>query len=346
RDKRQKKLNKINAYDAASPSFFSDIAGLEANLNSGLSLLQSGVAGFNGTFPLPSKKQLQWADSINKDYKQYQDYQSAVAKAKKGEKLSQEEAKAVEVYQKAHPNLKLDESTKTALKDHAQSKKVLAKAKEAHKKGEIDDKTYQSIKSGIINFGASYVKELIQSKVTDKAVESFTKQAISWLSNNINATQLNVAGALSSGGIATFGIDYNPMYASFIRGAIKYGIPVVGALVDFGMQKANGESTGDALIKTGAHVAIGYGAGIAGAKIGAAIGTFAGPAGTVIGGIAGATIAVVGSMVFNAIYDNKDKIVDGIADTAEKTTQAVEDTMDKVGDAISGFGKTLGSAFG
>ena len=50
RDKRQKKLNKINAYDAASPSFFSDIAGLEANLNSGLSLLQSGVAGFNGTF--------------------------------------------------------------------------------------------------------------------------------------------------------------------------------------------------------------------------------------------------------------------------------------------------------
>ncbi|MCB5001897.1 hypothetical protein LGW35_11050, partial [Streptococcus mutans] len=110
--------------DAASPSFFSDIAGLEANLNSGLSLLQSGVAGFNGTFPLPSKKQLQWADSINKDYKQYQDYQSAVAKAKKGEKLSEQEAKAIEAYQKAHPNLKLDEKVRLAKEQHHNQKSL------------------------------------------------------------------------------------------------------------------------------------------------------------------------------------------------------------------------------
>ena len=130
RDKRQKKLNKINAYDAASPSFFSDIAGLEANLNSGLSLLQSGVAGFNGTFPLPSKKQLQWADSINKDYKQYQDYQSAVAKAKKGEKLSQEEAKAIEAYQKAHPNLKLDEKVRLAKEQHHNQKSLYEQFKD------------------------------------------------------------------------------------------------------------------------------------------------------------------------------------------------------------------------
>ncbi len=345
RDKRQKKLNKINAYDAASPSFFSDIAGLEANLNSGLSLLQSGVAGFTvkSGFPLPSKKALEWTKTINSQWEKREAYQAALAKVNKGEALSDKDVKAIEAYQKAHPNIKLNESTKIALKDHAQSKKVLAKAKEAHKKGEIDDKTYQSIKSGIINFGAGYVKELIQSKVTDKAVESFTKQAISWLSNNINATQVNVAGALSSGGIATFGIDYNPMYASFIRGAIKYGIPVVGALVDFGMQKAIGESTGDALIKTGGHVA----AGLAGAKAGAVVGTFiGGPVGTAIGGAVGFGLTVAGSMVFDAIYDNKDKIADGIADTAKKATQAVEDTVDKVGDAISGFGKTLGSVFG
>ncbi|EMC26434.1 hypothetical protein SMU85_09243, partial [Streptococcus mutans ST6] len=53
------------------------------NLNSGLSLLQSGVAGFNGTFPLPSKKQLQWADSINKDYKQYQDINQPLLKPRR-----------------------------------------------------------------------------------------------------------------------------------------------------------------------------------------------------------------------------------------------------------------------
>lgn len=104
RKKRQDKLNKIIAYDGASSGFFSDIADLEANINSGLSLLQAGVSGFNGTFPLPSKKQLQWADSINKDYKQYQDYQSAVAKAKKGEKLSEQEAKAIAKFQEKHPN--------------------------------------------------------------------------------------------------------------------------------------------------------------------------------------------------------------------------------------------------
>ncbi|EHJ51771.1 hypothetical protein [Streptococcus macacae] len=39
RKKRQDKLNKIIAYDGASSGFFSDIAGLEANINSGLSLL-------------------------------------------------------------------------------------------------------------------------------------------------------------------------------------------------------------------------------------------------------------------------------------------------------------------
>ncbi|EMC50966.1 hypothetical protein SMU102_04345 [Streptococcus mutans S1B] len=152
RDKRQKKLNKINAYDAASPSFFSDIAGLEANLNSGLSLLQSGVAGFNGTFPLPSKKQLQWADSINKDYKQYQDYQSAVAKAKKGEKLSQEEAKAVEVYKKKHPGLDIDKSVTKAADKKMDEVKAKASAKELSKEtGMSYEDAYNFIVNGVLS---------------------------------------------------------------------------------------------------------------------------------------------------------------------------------------------------
>ena len=51
----------------------------------------------------------------------------------------------------------------------------------------------------------------------------------------------------------TIATDFNPIWAQLARGAVKngvkYGIPIVGALVDFGMQKASGESTGDALIK-------------------------------------------------------------------------------------------------
>ena len=58
------------------------------------------------------------------------------------------------------------------------------------------------------------------------------------------------------------------------------------------MQKASGESTGDALIKTGAHVAIGA-------------------IGMAIGGPLGFGAAVLGSMVFDKIYDNyKDDVID------------------------------------
>ncbi|MGT2930033.1 hypothetical protein ACVR1G_07380 [Streptococcus dentasini] len=68
RDKRQKKLDKINAYDAASSGFFSDIAGLEADVSSGLTLLNQGIAGFNGSFTMPSKGQLKWAKNINTNW--------------------------------------------------------------------------------------------------------------------------------------------------------------------------------------------------------------------------------------------------------------------------------------
>ena len=59
----------------------------------------------------------------------------------------------------------------------------------------------------------------------------------------------------------TIATDFNPIWVQLARGAVKYGvkygIPIVGALVDFAMQKDSGESTGDALIKTGAHTVIG-----------------------------------------------------------------------------------------
>lgn len=90
------------------------------------------------------------------------------------------------------------------------------------------------------------------------------------------------------------------------------------------MQKASGESTGDALIKTGAHVAIGA-------------------IGMAIGGPLGFGAAVLGSMVFDKIYDN---YKDDVIDVGKNAVNAVSDVVGKVGDAISGFGKTLGSVFG
>ena len=280
-----------------------------------------------------------------------------IDKVDAGKSLTDEETKTLQDYQSNHPDSNLLGNVKYALDRNDtkqkeqkniddESKEIISKAEKAYKNGEIDDKTFQSIKSGIINFGASYVKELLQTKLTDKAVEAFTKSAIEWFTHNINATQIGRSAALVGGGTVTIATDFNPIWAQLARGAVKngvkYGIPIVGALVDFGMQKASGESTGDALIKTGGHVV----AGLAGAKVGAVVGTFiGGPVGTAIGGAVGFGLSVAGSMLFDAIYDNKDKIATGIADIGQRATQAVEDTVGKVGDAISGFGKTLGSVF-
>ena len=262
-----------------------------------------------------------------------------IDKVDAGKSLTDEETKTLQDYQSNHPDSNLLENVKYALDRNDtkqkeqkniddESKEIISKAEKAYKNGEIDDKTFQSIKSGIINFGASYVKELLQTKLTDKAVEAFTKSAVEWFTHNINATQIGRSAALVGGGTVTIATDFNPIWAQLARGAVKYGvkygIPIVGALVDFGMQKASGESTGDALIKTGAHVAIGA-------------------IGMAIGGPLGFGAAVLGSMVFDKIYDN---YKDDVIDVGKNAVNAVSDVVGKVGDAISGFGKTLGSVFG
>ncbi|MGT2708816.1 hypothetical protein ACVRXQ_13015 [Streptococcus panodentis] len=270
-----------------------------------------------------------------------------IDKVDAGKELTDEETKTLQEYESRYPNSNLLGNVKYALDQNEEKKKeqkniddeskgIISKAEKAYKNGEIDDKTFQSIKSGIINFGASYVKELLQTKLTDKAVEAFTKSAIEWFTHNINATQIGRSAALVGGGTVTIATDFNPIWAQLARGAVKngvkYGIPIVGALVDFGMQKASGESTGDALIKTGAHTAIGLKA----AAIGTAMG---GPFGAALG----FGIGVLGSMAFDYVYDN---YKDDVIDVGKNAVNAVSDVVGKVGDAISDFGKSLGSVFG
>ncbi len=305
----QTKLQKLQAFNSTSPTIFDALASLESAVSQGLNQMNSDFETFDGKrFKVPKGSKMAWATTISTAWKTYVETSST------GQKV-------------AISSLDAD------------SKAVIQKAEEAYQKGEIDDETYQSIKSGIINFGASYVKELIQTKLTDKVVEVFTESALEWFTHNINATQIGRSAALVGGGTATIATDYNSIWAQLARGAVKngvkYGIPLVGATVDFGMQKASGESTGDALIKTGAHVAIGLKA----AAIGTAIG---GPIGTAVG----FGIGVLGSMAFDAIYDHKEEIIDGIVDTTEKASQAVGDVAGNVGAAILNLGKSLGSVFG
>ncbi|MGM0214475.1 hypothetical protein [Enterococcus sp. AZ109] len=115
------------------------------------------------------------------------------------------------------------------------------------------------------------------------------------------------------------------MLTSVIRNGAKYAAPVIGSAIDFGMQKAQGESTGDALIKTGGHI----GAGLAGAAIGYAIPI---PG---VGTAVGFVVGVAGSMAFDWVYDNK-------KDIAKSASKGLK----KVGDAFKSFTSGLDTVFG
>ncbi|MGT2947627.1 hypothetical protein ACVR0T_11020, partial [Streptococcus chenjunshii] len=283
--------------------------GLSQAVNQGLSEVQGDLKGFSGTFPDVSTRSMPWLQTI----------QTAIS-------ASNDNSKAI-----------LDDD----------SKAILKQAEEDKKKGLISEETYRSIWSGIISGGAAFLKELAQSKVTDVAVETFTQEALEWLTRNVQNMQFGAVGAVVGGGNYTVPINVNPAYSNFVSGAARYGAPVLGAALDFGMQVSSGEEVGDAAIKTGAHVAIGIGAAKVGASIGSSIGTLVFPgigtvSGATVGAVAGFIVGVAGSMIFDWGYDN---FKDDIVNTGEQFIDDVSQTLNEVGDAVSGFFSGLGSAF-
>ncbi|HEO1282372.1 TPA: hypothetical protein U9Q49_000198 [Streptococcus agalactiae] len=200
---------------------------------------------------------------------------------------------------------------------------LLKEVKKAYKAGKINKQTYQSIKSGLVNSSTAFLKELAKAKLTDKAVETFTKESWEALSKNFQTMQFSGVLAAVNGAELSTAIDVNPAYAEMIRGGsqfVKKGVPVigaavdfglqlkdgedVGAAVDFGLQLKDGEDVGDAAVKTGGHVAIGIGA----AKAGAIIGSAFPVVGTAGGAVVGFAIGVAGSMAFDWLYDNKEQV--------------------------------------
>jgi phage tail tape-measure protein len=75
--------------------------------------------------------------------------------------------------------------------------------------------------------------------------------------------------------------------------------PVIGGVIDFTAQVAQGEEVDDAAVKAVAHTGIGMAGMAAGAAIGAAIGSTVPGVGTVIGLVIGA----LGGMAFDFVYD-------------------------------------------
>ena len=87
-----------------------------------------------------------------------------------------------------------------------------------------------------------------------------------------------------------------------INSGAKYGVPLIGAVLDYASLKESGQSTVDAGVKSIAHLGIG----LAGGQIGAAVGTLVGGPilGTAIGFCAGTAVSTIANMSFDWVYDN------------------------------------------
>lgn len=134
-----------------------------------------------------------------------------------------------------------------------------------------------------------------------------------------------------------------------LKAGAKYGLPIIGGIIDFAVMKFSGESTQDAFVKAGAHVGIGLAGGAAGAKIGAVVGSvipgFGTVAGAAIGFVAGAAITTVGNMVFDYVYDNWDDVVSGVQKATDYVADKVNDVVSGVGDVMSDIGNAICSPF-
>jgi hypothetical protein len=222
-----------------------------------------------------------------------------------------------------------------------ESRLFLNKAETDYKNGKIDKATYDSIKSGILNTGAAFIKNAIENKVTQETSERIANEINIWIrENTAHFMDRGLLGATVGGGVAI--IPEPPsLLSKVIRSGAVNAVPIIGAVLDFSVQVSRGEVVTDAAVKTVGHI----GAGAAGATIGTAIG---GPIGTVVGFIVG----VAGSMLFDAVYDNKEKIasqisniVDSAEDTGKSAIKLVTDKGKEVGDAVSGFFGNLSTAF-
>lgn len=135
----------------------------------------------------------------------------------------------------------------------------------------------------------------------------------------------------------------------------KYGLPVIGGIIDYASLRNDGESVINAGTKAIAHVGIGLAGGKAGAAIGAAVGSVIPGAGTavgaVVGFVAGVAVTTVGNLVFDHVYDkylakHVENAGKAIKETAKETVNTVKEIAKGIGAAFTSGWNQLGTAFG
>jgi hypothetical protein len=133
----------------------------------------------------------------------------------------------------------------------------------------------------------------------------------------------------------------------------KYGIPVLGGVLDFISQLQDGEQALHAGIKAGVHTGIGIGTG---AAVGALIGSIVPVAGTAAGAATGAVIGLIAQVAissvatiginsgFDYVYD--EYLREPIDQAAGWVGDRIKDIGEGINSFFSGAGKMLGTVFG
>ncbi len=144
----------------------------------------------------------------------------------------------------------------------------------------------------------------------------------------------------------------------------KYGIPILGGILDFALQVHDGEDGLHAGIKAVTHTGVGVGIGaLVGAIVGSIVpvaGTAAGAAvGTVAGLLVEVAISAVGTIYVNSVFDDfydeylrepidqaVDWVGDRMNDLGEGISNLAEDVVEGIGNFFSGAGRMIGTIFG
>lgn len=229
-------------------------------------------------------------------------------------------------------------------KEQEQVNYAIAQVEEAHKQGALSDSDYNSIKSGLLNGGISFLNEILKGKITDEVVEKISQKALDWLSQSFYNMNLAPAVQYASGGIATTSMMVSPTFVKFLGAASRYAAPVIGGVLDYGLQVASGEDSGDAAVKATAHTVIAAGAAAVGKTAGAAataglVASGVGaPVAPIVGGVVDfavtSVISVGGSWVFDTVYDNRDEIIETVSNGIEDIGNAISSTLSDLGTAL------------
>ncbi|MBO4116559.1 hypothetical protein J5571_08445 [Streptococcus suis] len=389
KNKVRRQLQALYAFDGRSSGFFSGIGDLKTQLSQGISQVGSDMSNFSGSFPSGlspvwvSEVNQKWNDRVKRmrdtsspaderEAAQTEAFNTVVNKLNSGKQLSEADINTILAYASTHRETELPDNvvklilattlSASGVEDsdlEASLQEVWNQLKENVSVGSI---TYDIITSSLEeiadNPSASLHAINAVSGNLSQSIDDLALQANNYFSvrtpyGNIQYASSMVDDLAFSG---TQAVTNNAIRAGSVVNFLSRNAGLIKTLTivyDYESQVSEGTSRTNAAIKTAAHVGISFSAGevgaIAGAKIGAAIGTVAIPGvgtitGAVLGTIAGFAIgiglSIVGTAVFDAVYDTY--IGEHVDNAVDKAKEIVED----VGDAVSSWFGGLGSAFG